>query len=40
MKLKISKSKNTTLFYIIKEYTRNDKNSTLNKSEILRMLKL
>lgn len=28
MKLKIPKSKNTTLFYIIKEYTRNGKNST------------
>lgn len=28
MRLKISKSKNTTLFYIIKDYTRNGKRST------------
>lgn len=28
MKLKTSKSKNTTLFYIIKDYTKNGKRST------------
>ena len=28
MRLKISKSKNTILFYIIKDYTRNGKRST------------
>ena len=28
MRLKISKSKNTTLFYIIKDYTKNGKRST------------
>lgn len=28
MRLKISKSKNTTLFYIIKDYTKNGKKST------------
>ena len=28
MRLKVSKSKNTTLFYIIKDYTKNGKRST------------